>query len=67
MSSFMQICTISARPITLIKTQFPPLFYFEGEGLIRSQALGVSIGGKVSITHEGIVEVEEAITNPQVN
>lgn len=34
--------------------------------MIRSQALGGSIGGKVSITHEGIVEVEEAITNPQV-
>lgn len=30
----------------------------------HSQALGGGIGGKVSITHEGIVEVEEAITNP---
>jgi hypothetical protein len=50
----------------LIKTQFP-LLDLKGEGLIRSQALAGNIGGKVSITHEGLVEAEEAITNPQVN
>jgi hypothetical protein len=34
---------------------------------LRSQALWSSIGGKVSVTHVGIVDVKEATTNPQVN
>lgn len=34
--------------------------YLVGEGLITH----VSIGGSISITHRGIVEVEEALSNP---
>ena len=39
--------------------------YLEGEGLIRSQALGGRIGGLIGITHAGVKEVEEALINPQ--
>jgi len=39
--------------------------YLEGEGLLRSQALGGRIAGLVGITHAGVREVEEAIINPQ--
>jgi hypothetical protein len=39
----------------------------DGASTLRSQALWGSIGGKVSVTHVGIVDVKEAITNPQVN
>ncbi len=35
--------------------------YLEGEGLVKAQALGGAIG----ITHAGIVEVEEALSEPQ--
>lgn len=39
--------------------------YLEGEGLLKSQALGGRIGGLVGITHVGVKEVEGALINPQ--
>jgi hypothetical protein len=37
--------------------------YLEGEGLLRSQALGGRLSGLVGIKHAGVKEVEEALTN----
>jgi hypothetical protein len=39
--------------------------YLEGEGLLKSQALGGRIAGLVGITHIGVKEVEGALINPQ--
>jgi hypothetical protein len=39
--------------------------YLEGEGLVKSQALGGRIGGLIAITHLGVKEVEQALSNPQ--
>jgi hypothetical protein len=41
--------------------------YLEGEGLLRSQALGGRIAGLVGITHTGVKEVEDALINPQTS
>lgn len=43
------------RELTDLVTQ-----YLEGEGLIKFQ----TVGGGIGITHEGVLEVEEAISNP---
>lgn len=38
--------------------------YLEDEGLAERMGMGTDQGGPVAITHKGIVEVEQAMTNP---